>query len=438
MSERKIEILDYSPEVQDVLGRVPSPILKITLTVLILIVVIIFIGSIVFRYPDTVTGEIKISSSTPTQVIVAQTAGYLDELDPLRDKAIQTGDIIASIQNTVNTQEAITLKKVALRVDTAISTSIVTPELLSTCLSFQPKTLGSLSDAYNQWIEEVQSYLDFIQQDYRKTRINLQRDLIELQSKRKEGSQKQAQIMGDRYLIAKEQFRRDSLLHTQGILSDEEYESAKALYKQAQHSIVDFSQSLISAQQGIVESEISLSDLEKSFKEEMLQHHRLLASYTRDLLVSISNWEKTYLLLSPISGTLNYWGNRYNHQYVQVGEPIFSVDPLETSTPNGSMTVTPNKAGKIAVGQKVLIRLSNYPDEEFGFITGEVANISTLPDKDGNYRVDILLPKNLTTSYGRNLPIQRELQGTGEIVTANYRLIERFIMPIRKMINQRT
>lgn len=145
-----------------------------------------------------------------------------------------------------------------------------------------------------------------------------------------------------------------------------------------------------------------------------------------------------YLLLSPISGTLNYWGNRYNHQYVQVGEPIFSVDPLETSTPHGSMTVTPNKAGKIAVGQKVLIRLSNYPDEEFGFITGEVANISTLPDKDGNYRVDILLPKNLTTSYGRNLPIQRELQGTGEIVTANYRLIERFIMPIRKMINQRT
>ena len=438
MSERKIEILDYSPEVQDVLGRVPSPILKITLTVLILIVVIIFIGSIVFRYPDTVTGEVKISSSTPTQVIVAQTAGYLDELDPLRDKAIQTGDIIASIQNTVNTQEAITLKKVALRVDTAISTSIVTPELLSTCLSFQPKTLGSLSDAYNQWIEEVQSYLDFIQQDYRKTRINLQRDLIELQSKRKEGSQKQAQIMGDRYLIAKEQFRRDSLLYTQGILSDEEYESAKALYKQAQHSIVDFSQSLISAQQGIVESEISLSDLEKSFKEEMLQHHRLLASYTRDLLVSISNWEKTYLLLSPISGTLNYWGNRYNHQYVQVGEPIFSVDPLETSTPHGSMTVTPNKAGKIAVGQKVLIRLSNYPDEEFGFITGEVANISTLPDKDGNYRVDILLPKNLKTSYGRNLPIQRELQGTGEIVTANYRLIERFIMPIRKMINQRT
>ena len=76
--------------------------------------------------------------------------------------------------------------------------------------------------------------------------------------------------------------------------------------------------------------------------------------------------------------------------------------------------------------------------EIFGFITGEIANISTLPDKDGNYRVDILLPKHLSTSYGKNLPIQRELQGTGEIVTANYRLIERFIMPIRKMINQRT
>lgn len=438
MSERKIEILDYSPEVQDVLGRVPSPILKIALTVLILIVVIIFIGSLVFRYPDTVMGKIKISSSTPTQVIVAQTAGYLDELAPLRDQEIQPGDIIASIQNSVNTQEAMALKTQVLRLDSVVAIDVGTPEFLAGCLDSHPKALGVLSNSYNQWITEVQKLLIFYQQGYYTTSIQLQKELLELLLNKKNDTKRQQQIITDKYLIAKEQYERDSTLHIKGVLSDEEYGVAKTRYKQSLNSIVDVSKNFISTQQEILEGQIALSNLEKNFSDEYHQHQQQLASSTIELLNAITNWEKTYLLRSPIKGTLRLWGNRYNHQYVQEGEPLFSIEPNHISSPQGYMVVPPDKAGKISIGQKVLIRLSNYPDEEFGFITGEVLNISTLPDKEGNYRVDILLPKALITSYGKSLPIERTLQGTGEIITTNYRLIERFIQPIRKMISQRT
>lgn len=438
MPKRKVEIIEHSPEVQDVLGKVPPSILKVTLVILILIVVVVFVGSIVFRYPDKVSGCIKISSSTPTQVVVAQVAGYIDELVPLKGEKIQAGQIIASIQNSIDTQEAITLKNLVVNLDTAIFMNTIKPELLLKCLTFHPQNIGDLSDAYNRWITEVQRFLVFLEQDYYRNRIKLQKDLLELQSRKRNEAQRQDQIARDRYLIAKTQIRRDSTLHAKGVLSTEEYEVSKSRYKQVQSSIVDISQSIVAIQQGVIESKISLSELEKNYNDEELQHYRQLASYTTDLLEAISKWEKIYLLLSPIDGILSHWGNRYNHQYVQVGEPLFSIEPIKRCSPYGSMMVPPNKAGEIVVGQRVLIRLSNYPDEKFGFITGEVANISTLPDKDGNYQVEILLPKRLTTSYGKELPIEAELQGTAEIITTNYRLIDRFIMPIRKVISQNT
>ena len=58
--------------------------------------------------------------------------------------------------------------------------------------------------------------------------------------------------------------------------------------------------------------------------------------------------------------------------------------------------------------------------------------ISSLPNKEGKYLIDI----KLVTSYGKELPVDIELSGTAEIITTEYRLIERFIMPIRKILTQ--
>lgn len=53
-------------------------------------------------------------------------------------------------------------------------------------------------------------------------------------------------------------------------------------------------------------------------------------------------------------------------------------------------------------------------------------NISFTPDEDGNYYVDVILPKGLTISYNKTLIFDKELKGSAEIVTQDLRLIERF------------
>lgn len=98
------------------------------------------------------------------------------------------------------------------------------------------------------------------------------------------------------------------------------------------------------------------------------------------------------------------------------------------------MAIPSINSGKVISGEKVLIKLDNYQYQEFGMLEGRVQNVSLTPDKDGNYYVDVLLPKGLKTSYNKQLPFDKELKGNAEIVTKDLRLIDRFFFQIRKLL----
>ncbi len=93
----------------------------------------------------------------------------------------------------------------------------------------------------------------------------------------------------------------------------------------------------------------------------------------------------------------------------------------------GKAKALAQNSGKIKFGQKVNIRLANYPDREFGIVAGIIKAIALTPDKDGTILVDISLPNGLKTSYKKQIIFQQEMTGNAYIITQNLRLIERFI-----------
>jgi HlyD family secretion protein len=74
------EIELRSEEFQEVLGKVPSWIVRWGITVLGAIIVIILAGSAVFKYPDIISAQITITGSTPPAAIVARSNGMIKEL----------------------------------------------------------------------------------------------------------------------------------------------------------------------------------------------------------------------------------------------------------------------------------------------------------------------------------------------------------------------
>ncbi|HAQ17655.1 MAG TPA: hypothetical protein DCR40_00285 [Prolixibacteraceae bacterium] len=92
--------------------------------------------------------------------------------------------------------------------------------------------------------------------------------------------------------------------------------------------------------------------------------------------------------------------------------------------------------GKVAVGQKVNIKLEDFPSNEYGFIKARIKNISTTP-KNGIYLVEVQLPQDLMTNFNIPIKFSQEMKGSAEIITEDLRLIQRFINPVKSLLKHR-
>ena len=90
--------------------------------------------------------------------------------------------------------------------------------------------------------------------------------------------------------------------------------------------------------------------------------------------------------------------------------------------------------GRIKVGQTVIVKVNNFPDEDFGNLVGNVSFISNVPTSEGVYMVDVIFPKGLVTIFQKQLPETIQLMGTSQIVVENRRLADLFIQPVRRLL----
>ncbi len=120
---------------------------------------------------------------------------------------------------------------------------------------------------------------------------------------------------------------------------------------------------------------------------------------------------------------------------ISSGEIAFTIVPQSEGRLVGKVQVPIVRSGKVKRGQRVIVRFSNFPDQEFGVVSGVVSNISLVPS-DEYYTADIHFPKGLRTNYGIDLPVSQEMRATAEIVTEELRLIERFFLPIKRIVKE--
>jgi len=144
----------------------------------------------------------------------------------------------------------------------------------------------------------------------------------------------------------------------------------------------------------------------------------------------------SYVLMSPIDGKITFTRYWVSNQNVQGGEEVFTVIPLSESQIIGKAMLPVARSGKVKAGQKVNIRLDNFPDSEFGMLKGVVQNISLVPTASGGmnfYVVEIEIPEGLYTNYKKELHSLPNMSGMADIITEDMSLLERFVMPMKKI-----
>ncbi len=91
-------------------------------------------------------------------------------------------------------------------------------------------------------------------------------------------------------------------------------------------------------------------------------------------------------------------------------------------------------AFKIKIGQKVNLKIDNYPFIEYGIIPGVVKSISILGNKN-ICTIDIELTNALKTTFNKNILYSENMTGTSDIISEDKSVFDRIILKFKK-INQ--
>lgn len=165
-----------------------------------------------------------------------------------------------------------------------------------------------------------------------------------------------------------------------------------------------------------------------------LQHMQENRIYETELLnaiaslqVALTEWGENYLLESPINGTVAFMQPWENNQTVESGKNMFVIIPENATKPLGIALLPMDGIGKVKIGQRALIRFPAFPEQEFGFIEGTVISISPVPDQEGYYVLEISLPQNLETNYGKEFPPIKTIKGIASIIIEEKKLFERLL-----------
>lgn len=97
--------------------------------------------------------------------------------------------------------------------------------------------------------------------------------------------------------------------------------------------------------------------------------------------------------------------------------PAFSKYDVELKVPI-------NGAGQLKDGQKVIIRLDEFPESKFGFLIGTI-NSPTLVPIDKFYRVKVNLSNGMVTNVNQKIPLMAVLNGKSEIITENISVFDK-------------
>ena len=432
MEDKRQEIELRSEEFNEVLSTVPAWIIRWGITMTACVVLMLLVGSAVFKYPDIISSTVTLTGTTPVSAVVARSSGKLQELYVENNQKVKANALLAVIENPAKTEDIIRLKELLQQAESNLDTIALVPS--------GQLQLGSLQSLYSSFYLSMSEYRQFRELAYHLKKVDLVKVRIVKNEVYYTNMLKQKELSVAQAKIAHQQYARDSLLGVKGLVSKEAVEESYSRYLQSSLSAENMDRSLENLQIQLAQMKESLYDTEYQYLDQRNKQETQLRSLINQLRAEIDAWEINYAIITPVDGEITltqYWTNNQN---VTAGNIVFNIVPTNQGEIIGKALLPTERSGKVRKGQKVNIRFSNYPDKEFGIVKGTVKNISLIPVVDGqnvkSYMVDIQLPNGLRTSYDKELPFLPEMEGQADIITEDISLLERFLMPIRKVITE--
>ena len=246
-----------SEEVQEVMGMIPSWIVRWGITLLFGVIVLLLIGSCFFRYPDVLTTEMTLTSREPVARLVSRTAGKISYLGVKDGENVGEGTLLAVIENPAETGDVLWLEK-QLRGENKLTPDTLVNHLL---LKGKELALGEIQSAYSALLSALHDYQNEQELSYYPKKITSIRQQIGRHKAYYHRLQRQQSVVAAQDSIAARQYARDSLLYVQKVIATYEHETARTTLLQSHYELESAYAALESQRIQIGELEETLLDL---------------------------------------------------------------------------------------------------------------------------------------------------------------------------------
>ena len=421
-----------SDEVKEILGRVPNWIIRSGTTLFFVVIAAVMIGSHFFRYPDIIGSRLVLTTLNPPAELIARSSGKIQELHIKDNDLVKEGSLLAIIENPAFNEDIFELKE---KLET-FQGHLTGSENVKAEIVEGTFRLGEVQSFYNAFLKSCVDYQRFFELEYYDRKIDSYKKQVSKYNMYYDRQYQQKKILKSQLVISKNQYERDSILYQKGVISQLDFQNSKKRYLESSYSFHGARSALASTQINIsnVEQQIIYLELKKERERKDLQN--LMIQTFDQLKAQIDIWEQKYLIKTPIDGKVTFNKFWSLNQNVKGGERVFTVLPIDSTKVVARVELGIRGAGKVKVGQRVNIKLDNYPYLEYGMLEGTIQSISKVPE-DQKYSLDVDFPNGLVTNYGIELEFAQKIEGDAEIITEDLRLLQRIFNPIRALLKER-
>jgi len=414
-----------SDEVEDILGRPPSWIVRWGITIIFLSLIGLGVMSWIVQYSDIVEGTIVVTTPSPPMNIVAETSGRLEKLNVENDGEVKKGDLVAVIESTANYEDIMWLDR---KVQSYIQKQI--PFTSSRNLK-----LGDVQYAYSDYLRDYKDYNFKVKGSFEKQQVEQIFQMIKTKEKKIRIAEEKERNLRRDIQLAREKVNRYRQLLSNGSTSRQKLDDVTAEYNRIESGIENIRSEIVGYETDIERLEADKIQIQRGKVEGGNDRLIRVMDSMNKLSSQIGDWKDKHLIEAPVDGKITLFDIRAEEQYVNANQEIMMIIPKQEEI-MGRMEISVSGAGKIEKGDVVNILLHEYPSKEYGVVKGEIKGISLIP-KDDRYLVDIALPTGLKTTYKKELDFKQEMSGVAEIITDKKRFIFRIFDQFRDLFENR-
>lgn len=419
-----------SDDVQEIIGTPPRWIVRWGTLVVAGAVFALVAMSFWVQYPDKVRGRVSITSKIAPVRVNAQKSDLISKIYVEDGDKVTVGDLLVEMQNAANYEDVEELEEFTKDLNDADQSELL--EFLSS--DFRQLEIGTLQPLYAEVQTNFEKFQFYEQNKAAAKEITQVKKQIQNINSGIRIQKRQLKNAKTTEKLEQNKYERYRTLKNQNSLAEQDLEDQEKIWIAAKTQVKEIEDEINSRLLQISGLNKNIGDVESSNSETNNQNYINLRNSINNLIGAIDRWNEENLLIAAMDGKVSMVQNWSEKQYIEQGKEIMAILPENMADNYFTQLFIPVQgSGRIEVGQRVLLKLDNFPHREFGQLEGEVIETPGLSREEG-LPVKIKLTNGLITQSDKVLKMEQELLGNGEIITEKrsvfVRIFENVIKPL--------